>query len=686
MPEAKRLLPGLCGVLLSLLALEARAEDGLVDEVVVVATREPVATFRLPASVHVVDRRQIAEGQYRSLPQALRGVPGAMVQETAFGQGSPYLRGFTGFRNLFLVDGVRLNNSVFRDGPNQYWATVDVHGLERLEVLQGPASSLYGSDAVGGTVNASTGDPFLARSRALVRAASAESSLTSRLELALPGERWAARLGATGKTFGDLEGGPGVGEQPGVGYDEHALDLKVARHLAGDWRLDTLVQHARQNNVPRTHRTVESVPWHGTSAGSDLKRELDQERQLGYLRLGNTDLDGPVDATSFTLAYSRTEEVRDRVRGSGARDLQGFTVNTLGLLAQARSATSFGVTTYGIDVYRDHVDSFSTGNPVQGPVADDARYRTADVYLQHRVTLAERAQLVLGARHTRAEAEADGVLDPATGQPMGIDDDWSATVANLGLAWEVVPGRLVTFGSVAQGFRAPNLSDLTRFDSARSNELEVPTPGLEEERFVSAEMGVKLRGQRVDLRLAVFRTWVDDLIQRVPTGRNVDDEHEITKANLGDGRVDGVEASWRAAVTDQVRMFGTLSWLDGEVETFPTSEPVLVREPLDRLMPLTASLGVRWTPGNRGYWIEGMVLAAEGQDRLSTRDASDTSRIPPGGTPGYVVVHLRAGGRIGRRLEATVGVDNLNDEDYRIHGSGTNMPGRNLVLTLQSRL
>ena len=80
--------------------------------------------------------------------------PSVMVQKTGYGQGSPYLRGFTGFRTLMMVDGIRLNNSTFRDGPNQYWNTVDPWSVARYEAVMGPASVLYGSDAVGGAVNA----------------------------------------------------------------------------------------------------------------------------------------------------------------------------------------------------------------------------------------------------------------------------------------------------------------------------------------------------------------------------------------------------------------------------------------------------------------------------------------------------------------------------------------------------
>ncbi len=141
------------------LAVPCAADDEPVfhEEIIVTATASERSAHDVPYTVEVFSATELRQRRLaRTLPEALAEVPGVMLQKTAHGQGSPYVRGFTGFRNLFLIDGVRLNNSVFRDGPNQYWATVDPLGLERLEVVKGPVSSLYGSDAVGGTVNAIT--------------------------------------------------------------------------------------------------------------------------------------------------------------------------------------------------------------------------------------------------------------------------------------------------------------------------------------------------------------------------------------------------------------------------------------------------------------------------------------------------------------------------------------------------
>ena len=132
------------------------ADVETLPEVVVTALRAETALAEVPYAGRVVDREDMQQTAPRTTPDALRGLPSTMVQKTGYGQGSPYLRGFTGFRTLMMVDGIRLNNSTFRDGPNQYWNTVDPWSVARYETVMGPASVLYGSDAVGGAVNALT--------------------------------------------------------------------------------------------------------------------------------------------------------------------------------------------------------------------------------------------------------------------------------------------------------------------------------------------------------------------------------------------------------------------------------------------------------------------------------------------------------------------------------------------------
>lgn len=654
---------------------------------IVTATRGQTSGFDAPYSAAVVDSTELERRSYRTVPQALRNISSVMVQETAYGQGSPFIRGFTGFRNLFLIDGIRLNNSVFRDGPNQYWNTVDPWSLERLEVVKGPTSVLYGSDAIGGTVNAITRNPYTYGSGFQVggqlsyRVASAERSHIGRGEV---GTSWGSEtgilLGITGKTFGDVIGGDEVGTQFGTAYDEVDVDLKIEHFLSPTKRLVAAYQRVRQDDVPRTHSTVDGINWEGLTNGSDLRRELDQRRDLAYVQLHEQE-DEDV-GYSLSLSYHRQEEAQDRIRSTLVREITGLEVGTIGFFANARSLTSIGRLTYGLELYHDDVDSFSSTNPIQGPVGDDSTYDVAGLFLQDEFDASDKLRFTLGARWNYAAADSDRVRDPVTTGVTSIDESWNALVGSARFLYAATE-TVHMFGGVSQGFRAPNLSDLTRFSSARSNEFEIPSTDLDPEHFISFEVGVKMQGERSSAQVSTYYTDIRDAIVRFPTGNvNGSGEFEITKDNVGDGYVFGIELDGTHRFAREWSVFGNATWMDGEVDTFPTSAPVIVAEDLDRVMPLTLVGGVGWENTDRTRWAELMARFADDADRLSTRDQNDTSRIPPGGTPSYLVFHVRGGAQLLEGLRATAAVENLFDEDYRIHGSGLNMPGRNFVLGL----
>lgn len=672
----------------------------LEDEVVVTATSRQEVALELPFVTNALDAGLLRdERQVRTLPEALREVPGVMVQKTGHGQGSPFLRGFTGFRTLFLVDGVRLDTSVMRDGPNQYWTTVDAWALERLEVVKGPVSVLWGSHSIGGTVQALTAEPPAAGSPSLAgalryRRASAERSHIGRLDLrGALGAKAAYTLGVSGKSHGDLEAGGDVGSQPRTGYNELAFDAKLRFDLGADTLLTTAFQSSEIDDAWRTHRTVFGIPWRGTTAGAELRRSLDQRRELGYLRLGRERPGRFWDRWSLQVSHHRQEEERDRLRSGDRRDLQGFDVTTLGATLRFEKARNRGVWTWGGEIYYDDVGSFRLDfdpdgslrrRAVQGPVADDATYELSGVWVQHQLALGERWQLILGGRHTRAEVDAGIVADPVNGGSFSLSDAWDETTFSLrflGSPWPGSDGRAQLFGGVSQAFRAPNLSDLTRFDGARSNEIETPSPGLDPETFLAFELGLRWTSPTFRAEVALFRTDIDDLIHRVPTGRVVDDDFEVVKRNGATGFSEGIEASFQLRLAPRWWAHLDGVWIDGEVDTFPSVTGPSLREPLDRLPPTTGRLALRWR--GDATWLEASLLLADRADRLSSRDLADSQRIPPGGTPGYTVLHLRGGWRVHERLGLTLGLENLGDEAYRIHGSGVNEAGRNLVAGVQ---
>ncbi|MDP1581094.1 MAG: TonB-dependent receptor [Candidatus Didemnitutus sp.] len=674
-------------------------------QLIVTATGTSTARQDVPYSVEQIDEEAIKAWRLpRTLPEALRELPSVMLQKTAHGQGSPFIRGFTGYRTLLLVDGIRLNNSVFREGPNQYWNTVDAFSIGGLELVKGPGSVLYGSDAIGGTLNVLS--PVRGHYGAAARMDGAvfwrgSSAENSQIAHARVNQQWdngmVASLGFTTKRFGNLRSADSPDRQPTTGYDERAGDFALEYHLSPEARLVAAYQFSRQDDVWRTHRTVYGRSWSGTTIGTDLKLATDQSRDLGYIQYHQTSTGRAIEAMRLSVSFQRMAEFEERLRSNRQTNLQGVEVGTIGLSAQFQSPSSIGTWIYGVEHYRDAVDSFRRNyradgslesTAIQGPVGDEATYRQSGIYLQDTIEAGPRTEFVLGVRHTQAAAQAARVQHPVTGAAFTVADDWRATVGSarfLRKFGERANWR--AFGGISQGFRAPNLSDLTRLDIARSGELELPSPDLQPERFTSFEVGLSADFARGRAQVAVFHTRISDLIDRLAADNPATPTvFEVIKANLGQGYVRGLEVAAEIKVHPQWTLHGNFTLMKGEVETMVANSPtVFALRPLSRVMPATANLGWRWRSTDQKFWSEISLTSTVKQDKLSPGDASDTQRIPPGGTPGYTVWHARGGWKVSPTLSLTAAIENVTDQAYRIHGSGLNEPGRNVVVGVDFR-
>jgi hemoglobin/transferrin/lactoferrin receptor protein len=678
------------------------------DQVTVTATRVEREAFEVPYSAYVLGQEELLRLPVRTLPDALQEIPGIMVQKTSYGQASPFLRGFTGFRTLMLIDGIRLNNAVFRDGPNQYWGTTDLLSVDRLETVKGPSSVLYGSDAIGGTVNLLTANPLSLRepgrsaggrpawqSLGYYRYASAEESHVLRGQVSVQADaRLGLSAGLTSKRFADLQGGEATGLQPGTGYRERDRDFKVQFRPRHDLELTAAYFRVRQDDVPRTHATIQGKSFSGTALGTDLVRSLDQARDLAYVQAMFRQPVPGIARASASVSWQRQAEEQDRVRPNLRREITGLVDDQWGWLMAFESPSRLGTFCYGLEYYRDEVDSYGTDTPAggvtrilpRGPVADDAGYRLLGVYLQDQIQIGPRLELIPGVRYSRARATARQVdPEPADAVVFGPLDRTSAAFTTSLRARFAVGRHWNLFGGVSEGFRAPNLSDYTSFELARSGERETPAPGLNPEKYVSYEVGAKARipALRLEFQGALFHTDVRNQVTRFPTGRMIGTEREVTKANTGDGFVRGIELSVAMQLEHGFSLRADAAWTEGEVDTYVSQ--TIERQPASRMQPLTFHFGPRWRARDGRFWAEGLAAVVQRQDRLSPGDVTDTQRIPPGGTPGYSVCSLRGGWRLNSHLTICLALENLRDVDYRVHGSGVNEPGFNAVGTVLVR-
>ena len=665
------------------------AETLLLPDTVVTASRIGEDSLESMSSLGVVTAEQFREQGFRTVPEALANTPGVMVQKTTHGHGSPFIRGFTGRQNLLLVDGVRINNSTYRSGPVQYWNTVDGFSMDRLELVRSQGSVQYGSDALGGTMNILTADTgYLAADPGWFQQGSAQyrfdtnsSSHVGRLQTRFgDGKNWGASLGLTGKNFGDIRDS-GVGRMKNTGYPEQNLDLKVETLLNPSTRLSFAHQYLNQDNVWRWHSTIyNDTPWNNTSTGSYAARIYDQERSLTYLKVTGDLIDSPVQNYSATLSFQRSQDSAFQDRSATDVRTQVIDVDTIGLDVQLESDLLGGNLVYGIDYYRDSIESGGTrtGRDPRSrrPVADDSTYHLLGAFAQLRKPLNQRLETTFGARITHAEAELGKVWDPDNNTDISVGADWSNIVFNARALYRLDDSWNL-YGGASQGFRAPNAHDLSGNITSRSGQEQLGTLDLEPEKSWTFELGSRFTSGDVSFGAAGFYTLVDDLIISVPTAPGGD---TVEATNAQEAEIVGVELEAAVRFLDNLTLSGHLTWQEGDTTSPSFLGGPSEEAPVSRLSPLVASLALRYDSPDQRWWVEGRITAADKQDELSARDQRDTQRIPPGGTPSYLVASIRAGLQVSENLELTAALENITDEDYRIHGSGVNQPGINAII------
>ena len=660
----------------------------------------------------------------RSMPEILSGQPSVMVQKTALGQSSPYIRGFTGYHNMLLVDGIRLNHSAMRSGPNQYWSTVGLLGVNRIELVRGPNGIMYGADTVGGVVNILSSEPEFSKlglnhsGSFMGRVSSAEHSWSAELNGNISTPKWSAQLSHAERTFGDLEGGRNVGRQVNTGYNSNGTQFRVSRKLLEDMQFTLGFQQSFMNDVPRTHKTIDGLSWNGLSPGSDIWRKLDQERKLYYSRLSWKDSGGWVDSGIITLNLHQHEQERDRMKGNSTGnatggDFQFFNLDDFGLTARFESDDPWGGRiSYGAEWHRESLSSggykFDT-NQVrgdglgQGSLAADAVYHRYAFYLNDTYETSFGLIIEPGIRFSAIKADLNRYYlensDLSTIQGPETKK-YQEVIGSLRISQEVMDHNFL-FTGLSQGFRPPSLYDLTSTDETSVNES--PNVNLYPETFLQSELGIRGKSGSWDWIFSAYHTWINDLIVRSPEHPTINKENTI-KSN-GDGYLQGLEIefgynwnpSWRSefsfsSMYSQVEqlirddLFGSVEKLvddDQDSSTPKTAGRFIQTERVTtRLMPTQVKLLTRYDPPLSPWFMELSLLHVADADKLSLKDETDSSRIPINGTPGYSLLGFEVGHELGKSSLLFLNIGNIADVDYRVHGSGLNGAGRNFILSL----
>jgi iron complex outermembrane receptor protein/hemoglobin/transferrin/lactoferrin receptor protein len=270
--------------------------------------------FDSPRSIEVIDEDDMKRLQGRSTPEMVGETTGVFVQKTAHGHGAPIIRGVIGIHNLILFNEIRLNNSTWRTGPIQYLNLIDPFSIEKIEILRGPGSLLYGSDAVGGVISVFGSSPLLTDQPVLSpglsgKFSSADLGYAGHYGLRLGCRHFGTVFGGSYKSFGDLRAGTDVGLQKFTGYSEADFDFNARVKLFSGGQLEIGTYLVSLYDVGRIDQL----------ASNNRLRYNDNTRDLVYLRFIGEEKDLDLDY-KLTLSYQHQTEVNKDIRYASLYD------------------------------------------------------------------------------------------------------------------------------------------------------------------------------------------------------------------------------------------------------------------------------------------------------------------------------------------------------------------------------
>ena len=701
-------------------------------EVVISANRWEQDRVRVPDRITVMGPEDVAFHNPGTTADLLQQSGQVFVQKNQQAGGSPMLRGFAANRVLIVVDGVRMNNAIYRAGNLQNVINVDVHAVEHAEVVYGPGAMTYGSDAIGGVMDFrllrpgfSADSGLLVRGTSYLRSASAANELAGHVDLGI-GSRKFAFVGSASLTgYGDLRmGSDGLDDylrpwyvrtfngvdsqvvnvdpqlQMGTAFENYAYMAKLAYRPIHGLEVGLNGYYTTTSDHPRydamiTARGDGSARWAVWNYGPQAWRMISGEVSHIAKR-------GPWTKAHLVIASQRYDESRTQ-RGFRQTEitLQKEQVDGLWLNLDLQKFLGKRVQLlYGAEAIHNLVGSHAAQHEtvddayqnINARYPDGSTWWTGSVYVGAMADLTQRLTLSAGARYSRSGLEAtfDTTLFPYPTTHTSLNN--GALTGNMGAAWR--PGTAWKLAiDLSTGFRSPNIDDVGKVFSNEPGTVIVPNPDLGPEYAYSAELSVeKTILDRVKLSGSLFYILVDDVMVRRPYDLNgadsifyegslsrVDAIQNVAQARVRGGTV-SMEAFLFAGFSAEVRYTGQSGSEDAE-------DGVSV-VPLRHSPPSFGRIGLRWAHGrvdlralfsfSDGFTTE--ELAPTEKDKpIYALDAAGDPFCPP-----WQVLDVKGSIRVTPAVLLSVGVENVLDARYRTYSSGMTSPGRNFIVALRA--
>ncbi|MFI5166886.1 MAG: TonB-dependent receptor plug domain-containing protein [Thermoanaerobaculales bacterium] len=617
------------------------------EEIQVTATRYEEDSFRTPIPISVISADQLQRDMPAKMVDELKMLPGVDISGEGPFRGLPVIRGMSSNRVLILVDGQRLNNSrESTEFAGIQPGLVDLSQVERIEVVRGPASVLYGSDAIGGVINIITKQQAFTQGAFTLGGALnyeySDSASSNRGQLALNGAGERVTFHFSASDFDAKNYSSPEGVVPNSGMKQRAFDGNM-RYLVSDnavLRLDVQTTQARDVGFPG---------YDPATSGIDISFPRFDRNKVGL-----TYDSGPVlGLSSLSVGGYWQGVVKDSILDFNfgptffSDNFTHSVINTWGFNLHSGADAGPNRLTFGLDFYQDNLHDDTQESSILGSdtnvAVPNSYQRGLGLYVQDELPVTSRLKLMAGVRGDRYSFASRN--DPRyTGEPFDLAQ--SAGSGNLSALYQVTDSVALT-ALVGRGFRAPNIEERSFFGVDTTGTVLIEqNPQLRSETSLNSEVGFKVRYQQWAGGFNIYRNAARDFIDLVYTG--TDPSSGLLLAHFGNidrATIEGAEFELSWFPSQRWTAFGNVAYSRGTDDQ--------TDQPLALIAPLKGVLGLRYQRTN--WWGEAAARMVARQDRVPQGQAQ---------TPGFAVLDLRGGYSFSDGLMVQAAVENAGNTAY----------------------
>ena len=701
------------------------------DETVISASRNLEKRKDVAQKVQVMRAKEIQFQNQSSTADLMTQTGNVFVQKSQLGGGSPIIRGFETNKVLLVVDGVRMNNAIYRGGHLQNIVTIDNAMLDRVEVIYGPGSVVYGSDALGGVMSFTTKNPTLSTTDELVvksggfaRYFSAASGYAANANVSVGSKRFGSLTSFTYSNYSDLRQGavrsPFVGNfgsrpwyveringvdsmmmnadtnlQVGSAYTQYDILQKFTFVQKEGVTHKLNVQLSNSSNIDRYDRLT-------LMSGSKPKFAEwyygPQFRLFAAYTLELTNKTKLYDQARITIGTQSIEESRmDRKFNKNKLNQRIENVAIATVNADFTKRIGRNELRYGVDAFYNKVNSTAF---VEDIVADttgslDTRFpdggstmTSVAAYATHTIEFSEKLILNDGLRFSNVGLSSTFIDKTYFPLPVNsINQNNAALNGNFGLIY--MPSskwRITATGST--GFRAPNVDDMTKVFESVPGKVVVPNAKLKPEYTYNAELGIsRLVVNGVTASVNGYYTYlVNGLTVQNGTFNGQDSimydgqlSQVMSTVNAAKSRIFGVEGMLQAKFNEHFNLLATVNYTNGRILT--DSVPY----PLDHIPPTFGKVSLGYVNAkfrseffvNYSGWKRIADYNMIGEDNFAYATVD--------GMPSWYTLNVRLNYAFSKHVSLQVACENILNQNYRSYASNISAPGRNFIITLRGQ-